>query len=503
MKGYTTIELFDGLTGKLKEKVEDHNMQTNGIDKIAKFALRHSYGYNGIQNLYTSHLHLLSGVCLFDSVITENANTIWLPAGVKPTAYAYVDSSNNSDSAKQLGTYDTTESDTSQPFVKKWVWNWAPTQGNGTIKSVCLTHYNAGCFGFGDNQQGASCNVNFGYKSKYAVLSTIVPQPKDLSKAQAAKGYYDNKSYQSTIGGEYLDFCIDADNDEKWMFRVNASSLSVIKHKMSFTHFDVFQSSINLQEYTEETYAGTYTGSYFKGIYNSDEKILYFWTDGGQDYYSGTSSLTIYKYDIVNKTVSTHGTFSWTDKSFSYMMVTNSAVYYMTNNTYKPLAYKYAFATGNTTLCTGQVDINQGSSQAIRPNKSYILNGIITFEQPVGYFSKQPDVLIDTSDDSVRYSYLSTYGTLTSSSSSGGGICPVIPPYDSTQVAFGGGALYNQYFQGSSDLSTYINLEQSSAYGQTTYIPVNYLGTINNLPTTITKNATQSMKLTYTIEKEE
>ena len=515
MKGYTKIELFDGLTGKLTERVEDHNMMTGAIGKIARAALAHPYrGSRTFLNPFGQHINMLSGLCLFDSEITENVNNIWLPAGVKPVAYAAVGFANNNDNARMMGTYDNTESDTSANLTKKWVWNWAPSQGNGTIKSACLTHYSAGFFGFGGNQ-GTENNAGFGIYSKNIGLASICQRPKGISKVNGvATGDYPAYRYVGTVGSNYLDMCIDSDNNYKYMYKVSANSLSVIRHKMDFEKFDVFRSTLNHQSYDEETYAGTFTGGgYFRGFYNTDEKKLYFWLDNGQSVYGSGYTCTIYVYDIVNKTVGTHGTFTTSyNNTATGLVVTNSAVYFAT--TYQNVkVYKYSFQSAAITLCSGQVDTAESYRNQWPLPVNYILNGIITFPtQKAGLGGAYADILIDTSDDSARYTVCSSVSLYLymSYQTYDRGYVPVIPPYDNTQVMFGFGNTNVSNSEGYPRISGYcMTLEDSrgdsssnSIYADT-FAPCNYLGTINNLPDTVIKDATKSMKLTYIISAED
>lgn len=492
IKGHTKLELFDALTGRVKERIEDDNMFTNAISKMVDFTMRHSYRENGLSNLYTEHFSFLQGLCLFDSQLPEDPDLVWLPAGIKPTAYGVINYENSNANMLQMGTYNTSESDTSQPLTKKFVWDWNTQQGNGNIACASLTHYRAGFLGFGDNQQGAPCFVNVGNQNKFIALSEIVV------KAEPGKVSISNNQYTyfGTVNDSYLDFCIDSDNDYKYMFLVKTNGLSIIRHKMSPKYFDIFRKVNINQPYEEEWYPHSFSGTKFQFFYNTDEQMLYFWL-GGNDRYGNGSSMMIYKFDMQNKTLGEHGT--WRNQTGanvnSNLVVTNTAVYEQKADSYNYI-YKYSFSSNTTTILQGQNNSSHSEADTRKQN-AYILSGIITYSWGKRIKNASvltPDVIIDTSDDTVRY----TINRATSLFFDTGYISfAVIPPLKNTQVAFGTGTNENQRIRNG------LNFENGDINVGNTFSLTNYIGTINNLPQTIVKTATQTMKLTYTITAEE
>ena len=87
-------------------------------------------------------------------------------------------------------------------------------------------------------------------------------------------GYGTIGSSLLTADGTYLDFCIDAENDYKYQVKVCLDGISIIKHKMSPEVFDVFRSSTTYQSFVEETYAETFTGTYFLCTQGSGATII-------------------------------------------------------------------------------------------------------------------------------------------------------------------------------------------------------------------------------------
>lgn len=492
MRGYTKITTHNVRTGS-NEIVEKHNMFTNAVSKMANFALTHAqHSANAgspLGNPFTTHFHLVQGLALFDSTIPENANQVWLPAGVKATAYGAAGYANADANQLQLGTYNTSESDTSQPYAKKYVWDYATSQANGRHACACLTHIHAGLFGFGSSQ-GLIWGANVS-REKSIALAKIFPNV-HLSRITERSG----NAYAGTVNSTYVDFCIDSDADVKYMFRVNSDGLSIVKHPMNIRYFDIFRSCGTLQPYEEESYVMAFTGTSFKHFYNTDEKMLYFWLNGSQYYANGTT-FTIYKFDMVNKTLSVHGT--WKNQSGKevngYLVVTATSVYALAHDA-SCLVYKYSFSLDSTTTPTGQTTANYTSQYYAQG--AYILNGIVTFESGM-YYRDLPgsvrDILVDTSDDTVRYSANRTSSRMISyTNASDSWYIPMIPPYASTQMVFGTASYEGDYMR---DALTFENSNQN--VNANTFTLTNYLATINNLPEVVVKTSDMTMKVEYSI----
>ena len=272
LKGHTTIELRDVVTGEVK-KYEDDNMMTNYIAKVVDFACKHALGDSPL-NPYTSHWYnFLGGLCLFSQTLTEDADAFYLPAGVKPIGYGIQGDTNSYTGVNAWGIYNTQESDTSQTGTKKMVWDFSTSHANGTIASIALTHLNNGLWGFGINQnQDTQRNM----LSKMAVGTFLTKSSKGRQgRNDACTGQVG--SNLSLNDGSYMDFCIDSENDEKYMMKVCQDGLSIIKHKMYPEHFNVFRQMQTNQSYEEDTYSETFDSGYYYHFYNTDEQVLYFW----------------------------------------------------------------------------------------------------------------------------------------------------------------------------------------------------------------------------------
>ena len=497
LKGHTTIELRDVVTGEVK-KYEDDNMMTNYIGKMIDFACKHSLGNNPL-NPYTAHWsNLLSSLVMFSQPLTEDADAFWLPAGTKPIAYGVQGDTNSYVGINSWGVYNSVESDTSATATKKMVWDFSTNHANGTIAAVALTHRNSGYWGLGINQ-----NNDIGYNPKIGKISlgTCLTQSSKGKQARNQGSYGTVGTNLSQNSGTYVDFCIDSENDVKYMLRVCQDGISIIKHHLYPEYFNIFRQMQTPQPYEEETYAETFGSGYFYRFYNPDEQVLYFWIWGSAaDNYGTSATLAIHKFDMQTKTL----TKNWktgvvlssdgADNIKTGFVITDTALYY---GTYSPAKLrKHTFSGGtNTTITTVT------TAHPFYGNRMYILNGLIYLPSAGRMLNQYGEIngtlILDTSDDTIRYTYLLERVYAYQDNASHG---EAVPPIDTTQIAFG--AMLNA---GETFNSDTMDLQQS---GNDTWnagnlwCPVHYLGTINNLSESIIKTAQQTMKVTYTITEE-
>ncbi len=496
-KGHTTIELKNVETGEIK-KYEDDNMLTNAVEKMLNFASTHALGANPL-DIYSSHWYnLLGGLVLFDTALTEDADNIYPPAGTKPVGYGQCQDTSSYTSISEWGVYNSQESDTSATDTKKMVWDFSTSHANGTIASIALTHRNTGLFGFGisswqNTQRTCRGRINLG---------TIITQSKKGKQARNSSCYGVVGSNLSLNDGSYVDFCVDADNDEKYMFKVCADGLSIIKHKLYHEQMNMFRGATAFQSFEEETYSETFGGSYFYHFYNPDEKVLYFYTLGStvEQWSNAAVSFTVHKFDMEAQTL-TKGwkTFSMqaTGSLFNSPVITNGGIYVIryAENAWRVSKFDTVSGTVSNVASASSIDTSGAYGR-----KSWIQNGLIyipsflPFGGTTGYSYA---IIIDTSDDTVRYTnnmYPTYYGE-----SDRTRIGIIVPPIDNTQLVCG------TMLNAGEDQQIVMNLQQSEDGAQNAgnvFAPISYLGTINNLSEPIVKTAQQTMKVTYTITVE-
>ena len=176
IKGHSIIELTDIKTGK-KERYENDNMVTHALDKYFE-----DVGVFNVSPLHTAEVrnnlipHLMGGLLLLDAELTENADNIICPSGVKMVGNgAYNVSSGNESEVTEMGTYDQVESGWRSDGKLIMVWNFANTQANcasgQTIQCACLTSTNHGYIGEGNANSGKYYPRNATYRRSDYTLS--------------------------------------------------------------------------------------------------------------------------------------------------------------------------------------------------------------------------------------------------------------------------------------------------------------------------------------------
>ena len=154
LKGVMTIELTDENTGAV-ETVTEENMITESVNNILGlnpmgifYAATGEYDdavlWNG--NLLPICPNMIGGILLFSEALAEDEELLYESSDNLPVAYA----SNNVNSTANLarGSLNLTES-MALSNGYKFVWEFTPNQGNGTIAAVALTSALGGQNGFG------------------------------------------------------------------------------------------------------------------------------------------------------------------------------------------------------------------------------------------------------------------------------------------------------------------------------------------------------------------
>ena len=141
MKGHVKIELFDHRTGKLRTS-EHNNMLTNALAYRAGIDSNDTLGLNASEfSIMPLGTKGLGGLYLFDGPLAEDVNNVHFPMNVHLTGCAGRGNGNPASSLQ--GTIDNTVSGYSNGKYTT-VWNFLPSQGNGVIASLALTHAKAG-----------------------------------------------------------------------------------------------------------------------------------------------------------------------------------------------------------------------------------------------------------------------------------------------------------------------------------------------------------------------
>lgn len=153
LKGDVKMTLKNVHNGKT-EVFEKHNLVTNALPDI----FGNNYGglvnYNSFADLYKTYL---GGVLVFASALDSDPTKYGIPAYTTNPVTAHAGqthlTSQNDDSTR--GNPDDSATVLTSGSTKM-VWEWGTNAGNGQISSLGLTHSDVGSFGCGSRSDGAS-----------------------------------------------------------------------------------------------------------------------------------------------------------------------------------------------------------------------------------------------------------------------------------------------------------------------------------------------------------
>lgn len=152
-----------------QEIIADHNMQTNGINELLR-----NCGWLNRDDFTQSDLveELLGGVMLLDTALTEDADIVTIPDGVKMIANASIGTT-NSDQPTELGSYNAVEMDYSEThgWLSDGTWlaiyDWNTSQGNcaqgESIACIVATSRQHGLGGEGNSHSGEARSSKVAY----------------------------------------------------------------------------------------------------------------------------------------------------------------------------------------------------------------------------------------------------------------------------------------------------------------------------------------------------
>lgn len=157
--GKTIIELTDVNTGET-ETYEEENMMTNAVSDYLNLMYTMvtessynalNYVFKGTYKIYPILKNMIGGIHLYDEQIAEDPTHCMFPMASEAGLTGCAGQNTSSGNAK-LGILNTLESGYMEDGAYKFVWDFNTSQGNGTIKSVCLTSDTGGtCDQYGIN----------------------------------------------------------------------------------------------------------------------------------------------------------------------------------------------------------------------------------------------------------------------------------------------------------------------------------------------------------------
>ena len=476
IKGKATIELFDAKTGELQQRTEDHNLVTNALKYVMNICAAEGADLN--DEIFPIARVALGGILLFDDTLEESVDNVYMPTG-NVHLVGYADRSVNT-SDKHRGSYNSAESGKTDDGYKS-VWDFGTSQANGTIKSIART-------------------------SNYAASDPIC---RYLGLARYTRhGGMPSTDYQSWVpiryDGEYVYMACQNNYDFR-LYRVRRNTqLMRVNDKSTVTedYEQVGQIDGEMYHFNYDYYSeGKKVTYYVNGtayIYDGHDGYLYFFTGG---YEGETKHCTVINWFTVK-----YSDDSW-EKSETHTLTTQTAYYGDTNSYYCGNGkYVYAsylhehtcfrYSNGYIYLLSAdrkkiiQVNLSNAVDQhlwtVISEGSDYILNlqrleprkgGVpyTIYHYTTSGYECRNGFLYEDGNQLLHEFAGSAYGPYSASPSW----------YDMVRCM--------------DDKLAYFGKNYTSDGRITNGYISNYLGTIANLSSPIEKNASQTMKITYTL----
>ena len=161
LKGMMVVELTDVNTSET-ETITEENMVTNAVNNILGLnpmgIFYQATGEYDDAVLWNGSLlpicpNMIGGILLFSKTLEEDADNIYALSDNLPVAYASNNVNATTNTAR--GSLNTTESKALENGYK-FVWEFTPSQGNGTIAAIALTSAKGGENGYGSLAGDAS-----------------------------------------------------------------------------------------------------------------------------------------------------------------------------------------------------------------------------------------------------------------------------------------------------------------------------------------------------------
>ena len=476
LKGKTTIELTDVNSGKV-EVIEDTNMITNALQEFLR-----TYGMWGSNVLLDEELrknelwvNLLGGLLLFDTQLEENADNTFMPPGIKMIGNGSKDVVNTG-TVTELGNYNPTESGVQPDGSIKFVYDFSTSQGNGTIKSVCLTSRIGGYEGMGNKE---NCYINNDYPWDFMYEKNVC----------YFGNMFGNGSLNAIMYASYQDNAIYLINEHNRVYTAEYASehwsttkkIQIVKARAGFTGVSI-KSDRTIKEIVE-----TY-----------DIEIPQVILD-----YMGTSKTELNAfcdferniYIMFNNSTSTTlntNAFVWLLKIDRNM---NATPYKVTNNTGKTLYLNRLYMTINNDYLFIYDNNSPYGLYAIKCSDStqIIELGSSWNNGRVSLFN-------------ISKNLVGVYGQYSNSEHSY--YAPLIYDIEArtlkrTNGRVGNNRLFTVPFIDKKGVYILVNIPGSSSYSITLQImkDMRYLATINNLTEAVVKTSSKTMKITYTISE--
>lgn len=464
LKGTTRIELTDVNTGEV-ETYQNSNMVTNALRDVLK-PLGLSKRPNRFLNEFVPYYeHLLGGILCFDTEIPEDADNYYPPAKANLTGCAVYGEQNNTKNTVRGG-FNQTESEVNlKDRYVKYVYDFATSQANGTIASVCLTHKNGGFTSYGSK--------NAVQENTHMLMQSIAEDTLQYVYPSNTGAETSSRYSGLTIGKTEMIFVIDHAKDCAYYFKVaDKSHIHITRRKTYLKSVSILENIRTTKPLIEEVELpelGTALDfGYLSYNYDPATDCLYICTSPDYRRASQKNILVteikldtwkVKQYEVVNTTDITLAT----DSSW-FGFVTGG---YLCVKGYDSPRDVYKIQISNP---ANVVKLNRINATTVQGVPKLVINGRIYY---------------DTQDDQLMIADMETNEIITTESMS------LFNNYN-RQVSVN--PVRNEPLVYFCEEGTY------STYGW--YMMCNYLATINNLDAPITKTADKTMKITYILQEQ-
>ena len=441
LKGHAKIELTDVNTGKV-EMYEEDNLVTNAVARHLNLlrnvnAMGTGEGKLNQSKLLPIYNHMTNGILLFQSELEEDVNNMVLPAPATNPLVGYASNGAYSGTDTKRGGMNINESGAVENGYK-YVWDFATSQANGQISALALTSYMAGATPYRNTGVSSTVQDNYmGYIKKNADITEHI---------------------------NMIEFDFDT-GISKQLYMSDATTLLIREidwHLLNVGLMDApgkasVKSSITV-DLTSETIS-----------INAESQ----WIDGEDGYYyalycSYGQTVNVARVnketlaldeEFGQKTITLTSAVSVQAKEYENARVLNGYLYIAYNNR----IHKINMNDFSDISYANQSYYSVSNNKCMRKwgKDKLVMGGLVIFE-----------------DLSVEKFANNEYGIS----------CAYYRLHGKSVAIDDSGAVYYFYVQ---DTDTAIQIEANSNY--------NYLATINNLATPVTKTAAQTMKITYTL----
>lgn len=463
LKGTTKIELTDVNTGEV-EVFENHNMVTNALRDIFTplgLSQRPSRYFVDFIPYYEK---LLGGILCFDEEIPENPDEYYPPSNANLVGCASYGVQNNTKNTFRGG-YNQTESEINlKDRYVKYVYDFATSQANGTIASVCLTHKYGGFTSYGSKDAV--------YTRDYPLMQSICEDNLQYVHPNHTGAATSSTYSGMTVGETEVIFLIDKEKDCAYYLKVvDNKHIHITKRRTYLRSVSILDDEYRTKPLIEEIeiaeLASALTIGYWSINYDPSNDCVYFCCTS--NYYvpiNGSVLVTEIKVDTWDVTqyevTNTANTNLRTDSSWQMFVASG----YLLIKKYDSPYDLYKIQISNPANIT---EFKRTNCSSINGAAKFVINDRVYFE------SGNAQLLIaDLHSNEImppecQSFFNSNYWTH-------------LTPVRNNKLL---------YF---ADYGTW------SVAGW--YMMCNYLATINNLDTPVTKTADKTMKITYILQEE-